>query len=163
MILRRTSENLRKLPWSPKLQPCLFPGHRASIGSLVIVFLDGEYRIALEEYLDTTRHLLRETLAEFFVGPDCDLAQQGLHVLANNTLWHVLRRGYFPVNEGDCCHVWETMVGLFLGTYLVFVTFLSSTNDVKGHIKDGDLDTFDLLRAQLVGLSQFQDAFEGRL
>src|SRR6266568_411076 len=101
-----------------KLQHCLFPGHRASIGSLVIVFLDGEYRIALEEYLDTTRHLLRETLAEFFVGPDCDLAQQGLHVLANNTLWHVLRRGYFPVNEGDCCHVWETMVGLFLGTYL---------------------------------------------
>jgi len=55
------------------------------------------------------------------------------------------------------------MVGLFLGTYLVFVTFLASTYDIIGYIKDGDLDTFDLLWAQLVGLSQFQDAFEGRL
>src|SRR5215469_12417870 len=121
-----------------KLHCCLFPGHRASIESLVVVFIDGEHCTALEEYLDTTRHFSRETLAVFFVGSDGDLAQQRLHVFANNPLRRVLRRSYFPVNEGYRYHVWEAMVGLFLGTYPVFVSFLASTNDVIGHIKDGN-------------------------
>src|SRR5579863_6797081 len=73
-----------------KLGDCLLPRHRASVKSLVVLFLNTQRPTVFKRDLYTARHLSGKTLAESLIRLDSYFAQQALHVFAYNALWHIL-------------------------------------------------------------------------
>ena len=55
------------------------------------------------------------------------------------------------------------MIGFLFGAHQLLISFLTSANNVKCHVKDLDLDGINILRFHLMGRSELKDPFQDRL
>src|SRR5438270_7874273 len=86
------------------------PGYRPGVKSFVVALFATERLAIFEHNVDATGHLSREALAHLVVGPDGDLAQEGLYILAHNPFRCILRGAYLAVQESHGHHIGKTVI-----------------------------------------------------
>jgi hypothetical protein len=107
-----------------------FPPHRSCVKSFIIRFFLNQLSSVLEVHGDTTRHLVREALAQLPTGLDGNTPQEALHVRAGNAIGMVLLGHQLTIQDGDGKHVGQAVVRRFFGADDSLITLFSSADDV---------------------------------